>query len=125
MATSDGTRVWTDFRYEKLPDYCYICGCLDHNDKDCDRKLELKHEGKEVTRGYGDYIRAKTYATSKGLGCFSVPSSSNFSSSISLRDDECSSCYTLPIPSSIPNREVVCDCSVGRKNGHVICFAYT
>lgn len=58
LATYDGSRVWVDFRYEKRPDYCYICGCLDHNDKDCDKQLELKYESCVVMRLYGNWIRA-------------------------------------------------------------------
>lgn len=48
-------------KYVRFPDFYYICGCLDHNEKDCDRELELKHEGKEVYRGYGDWLRAEMY----------------------------------------------------------------
>lgn len=27
--------VWVSFKYERLPNICYWCGCLDHDDKDC------------------------------------------------------------------------------------------
>lgn len=28
LSTSDGCRIWINFCYEKLHDYCYICGVL-------------------------------------------------------------------------------------------------
>lgn len=59
-----------------------------------------------VTRGNGDHIRVETYVAFKGLGCFSISNSSKASSSVSPRNDECSSHYTLSIPSSISNNGV-------------------
>lgn len=41
LAASDGSRIWIDFRFKKLLDFCYICGCLDHNDRDYDKELEF------------------------------------------------------------------------------------
>ena len=29
-------KIWVNFRYERLPNICYWCGCLDHGDKECD-----------------------------------------------------------------------------------------
>lgn len=31
----DGNIIWVDFRYERLGDFCYKCGCLDHINKGC------------------------------------------------------------------------------------------
>ena len=27
---------WVKFKYERLPSLCYWCGCLTHDDRDCD-----------------------------------------------------------------------------------------
>ena len=32
----NGSKHWVKFKYERLPSICYWCGCLDHNDRDCD-----------------------------------------------------------------------------------------
>lgn len=50
LTVSDGSRVWIDFKFEKLPDYYYICGCLDHNEGYCDKELELKYGCMEITK---------------------------------------------------------------------------
>lgn len=28
-------KVWVDFRYEQLCDFCFHCGCVDHIDRYC------------------------------------------------------------------------------------------
>ena len=35
--------VWVSFKYERLSNICYWCGCFDHDDKDC--KVWLNSEG--------------------------------------------------------------------------------
>ena len=32
----EGSKVWVNFKYERLPNICYWCGCFDHSDKGCD-----------------------------------------------------------------------------------------
>ena len=43
-----GTKSWVSFRYERLPNLCYWCTCLDHDDKDC--KVWLKNDGNSNLR---------------------------------------------------------------------------
>ena len=38
-----GKQVWISFKYERLPNLCYWCGRLTHNDKDCE--LWIDSEG--------------------------------------------------------------------------------
>lgn len=28
-------KIWATIRYEKLNDFCYVCGIIDHVDKQC------------------------------------------------------------------------------------------
>ncbi|KAH1031637.1 hypothetical protein J1N35_043811 [Gossypium stocksii] len=36
--------TYAKFRYEKLTLFCFLCGCLSHNDKFCPARLNLKGE---------------------------------------------------------------------------------
>lgn len=58
MTLAEGCRIWITCRFEKLPDYCYVCGCLNHMLADCDRIIKIKMENKEVTKKVGTKLRA-------------------------------------------------------------------
>jgi hypothetical protein len=30
----ENKKGWVAFRYKRLPNFCYWCGCLDHSEKD-------------------------------------------------------------------------------------------
>ena len=32
---NNGEESWVSFKYERLPNLCYWCGCLTHQDWDC------------------------------------------------------------------------------------------
>ena len=54
-----GSKVLAMFRYEHLPDFCCVCGRLDHLEQDCDAVVHLKKEGKKAQREYGSWLRAE------------------------------------------------------------------
>lgn len=89
LTAPNGSRILVAFKFEKLPDYCYICGCLDHNENDCNKELELKYSSEEVQCLYGDWLRAKTYTPAKGMTSFSSSRRKGSSSSASQSNDEC------------------------------------
>ena len=69
-----GENRWVIFKYERLPNFCYRCGMLDHTSKEC---LEgpLVNEGEEEgSLQYGAWLRGdpwKRYGgdtTHSGLG---------------------------------------------------------
>ncbi|CAH9127491.1 unnamed protein product [Cuscuta epithymum] len=53
--TQDGVKHWVDFKYEKLPSFCFICGIIGHSDKLCPLKYE---EGFVAEKTYGVELRA-------------------------------------------------------------------
>ncbi|OMO67823.1 reverse transcriptase [Corchorus capsularis] len=48
------------FRYERLPDFCYVCGCLDHVESNCGKAYTMKRTTEKIVRGYGPWLRAET-----------------------------------------------------------------
>ena len=70
------------FRYERLLDFCYIYGKLDHWEQDCDKVVTIKKEGKKLNREYGSWLRAEgpTFIIKEvEQGCRSKDSSSSHS----------------------------------------------
>ena len=35
VVSKDGEKYWVQFRYKRLPTFCYLCGKLGHDDKHC------------------------------------------------------------------------------------------
>ncbi|XP_065618457.1 uncharacterized protein LOC136062818 [Quercus suber] len=54
VKSDEDGRVWVDFRYERLPTFCYRCGILGHDEKHCQAIL-LEHSS---GRQYGEWLRA-------------------------------------------------------------------
>ncbi|KAK3040000.1 hypothetical protein RJ639_027190 [Escallonia herrerae] len=69
--------AWIQFRYERLPDFCFRCGCLGHVRKWCNRDIDPTAEWNlaGVTRPYSPWIRA-SYEGDQAASLFqSVPPS--------------------------------------------------
>ncbi|XP_062080236.1 uncharacterized protein At4g02000-like [Humulus lupulus] len=47
---------WFDFKYERLPSFCFICGILGHSEKFCHRLFDSPEE--EIAKPYGLFMRA-------------------------------------------------------------------
>ena len=56
VSLGQGKEQWVSFKYERLPNICYWCGCLNHDDRDC--KLWLDSEGslKVEEQQYGPWL---------------------------------------------------------------------
>jgi hypothetical protein len=48
---------WVDVKYERLPDFCFICGLIGHVSKDCSTPVEEDWRKPEGYR-YGNWLRA-------------------------------------------------------------------
>lgn len=57
--------VWISFKYERLPNICYWCGCLNHFDRDCDLWIESDGSLDRSAQEYGAWIRASITSASK------------------------------------------------------------
>ena len=59
LSLAEGGKVLAMFRYERLPDFCYVCGCLDHQELDCDKVIQSKKRGRKIQREYGNWMKAE------------------------------------------------------------------
>ena len=58
LSIEEDEDYWVTFKYERLPNICYWCGCLDHSDKDCKKWIESDGTLASSEREYGPWIRA-------------------------------------------------------------------
>ena len=54
----EGGKTWVSFRYERLPNFCYWCGCFDHGDRDCDSWIQSKGTLRAEDQQFGSWVRA-------------------------------------------------------------------
>jgi len=87
-----GRDIWVDYKYEKLPNFCFSCGRIRHQMRDCedieDQDVDAYSELEEKDQAFGPWLRASplpkvTYEAKRetSSGCnknlFSPPSNNN------------------------------------------------
>ena len=55
----DNDHRWVFFKYERLPNFCYICGKLGHGEKECKEGVSPKGSGSEGVYQYGAWLRGE------------------------------------------------------------------
>ena len=60
-----GKQVWISFKYERLPNLCYWCGRLTHDDRDCELWIESKGTLKVEQREFGPQLRAPPFVATR------------------------------------------------------------
>ena len=58
VSLGQGKELWVSFKYEHLPNICYWCGCLNHDDRDCEAWLETEGSLKVEDQQFGPWLRA-------------------------------------------------------------------
>ena len=58
ITLEDGDEVWVKFRYERLPNIFYWCGCLTHSDRDCEVWINSDGTLKAGDQVYGPWLWA-------------------------------------------------------------------
>ena len=63
---SEGEHVgWALLKFERFPNFCYWCGRVTHNERDCEVWLRGKGNLKKEEQQYGDWLRAKLVRNTK------------------------------------------------------------
>lgn len=60
-----GFEDWVKFKYERLPNICYWCKCLNHSDIDCDLWIDSNGTLSLDDQEYGPWIRASSTPNSR------------------------------------------------------------
>ena len=50
---------WVYFKYERLPNFCYRCGMLDHGEKECLEQAPVEESGEKGNAQYGPWLRGE------------------------------------------------------------------
>ena len=56
---------WVSFKYGKLPNFCYWCGLVSHDEKECEKWLIGRGSRSKESQGYGAWLRATPYNLGK------------------------------------------------------------
>ena len=112
ITLDNGKKHWVSFKYERLPNICYWCGRLDHNDKDCALWIQSKGSLTEENRQYNQTLRASPYRPQKSV--ISVPgfherAENPRTSSDEPTDDQVMPEFSDPPPSPVMNPVMVMD----------------
>lgn len=59
VSMAGNEKGWVDFRYERLPIFCFWCGKLDHDDRDYPLWIESKESLVIEERQFGPWLRAE------------------------------------------------------------------
>ena len=59
VSIEGGESRWVFFKFERLPNFCYRCGLLDHGEKDCPERKDGENYGDEERKQYGAWLRGE------------------------------------------------------------------
>ena len=64
ISLENGKLTWVSFKYERLPNMCYWCGQLTHDDKDCEIWINSEGTLKSEERQFVAHLRAHDFVPS-------------------------------------------------------------
>lgn len=63
-----GKSIWVNFKYEKLPNFCFYCGCILHGNKGCGGIRSTRRPSTAGEKPWGTRLRAEEAGTKMGSG---------------------------------------------------------
>ena len=63
ITLENGEKSWVRFQYERLPNMCYWCGRLNHDDKECELWIQSRGSLTTDQKQFGSYLRATPFQT--------------------------------------------------------------
>ena len=70
ITLENGEKIWVRFKYERLPNICYWCGCLDHDDKDHALWIKSKGTLSSDQQKFSSSLRVSSYKSYDKLVIF-------------------------------------------------------
>ena len=65
ITLEDGKNNWVSFKYERLPNLCYWCGCLTHDDRDCATWIDSEGCLNSEDQQFGSWLHASPFSTTR------------------------------------------------------------
>ena len=59
VCIEEGGSRWVYFKYERLPNFCYRCGMVDHGEKECLEQAPVEESGEKGNAQYGPWLRGE------------------------------------------------------------------
>lgn len=67
MNREDGSKLWLPFRYERLSDFCYSCGKIDHTESACTNQLGEGDNDDDPRYQYGPWMHGQSLGSLKKM----------------------------------------------------------
>ena len=99
--------AWVSFKYEKMPNFCYWCGMVSHDAKECSIWLASKASLSLDRQEYGPWLRADPFSVGKKSFLFVPGSGDDFGGTESGRRGRGSVCESEVAGSWPENRSPV------------------